>query len=93
MILTGLCLVWYIVAFLFSHHQWFVRPIQPLHFTRGYTWAPLFLMGANNILLLLNSILHTRRKFIRVAGIAGFVLLMVSDNIVWFTWTRQPNAA
>ncbi len=33
------------VAFLLSHHGWFVTPHQPLHFTRGYLWLPLFLLA------------------------------------------------
>ena len=32
-------------AFLLSNHQWFLSPHQPLHFTRGYVWLPLLLLG------------------------------------------------
>jgi hypothetical protein len=32
-------------AFVLSNHQWFMSPHQPLHFTRGYVWLPLFLLG------------------------------------------------
>lgn len=35
------------VAFLLSKHDLFVsRPLQPLHFTRGYMWLALALLGA-----------------------------------------------
>src|SRR5207249_955712 len=33
------------VSFLLSKHDWFTSPRQPLHFTRGYVWLPLWLLG------------------------------------------------
>jgi hypothetical protein len=35
----------FVVSFLLANHQWFVAPRQPLHFTRGYVWMPLWLIG------------------------------------------------
>lgn len=32
-------------AFLLAHHGWFAPPHQPLHFSRGYFWLPLFLLA------------------------------------------------
>ena len=44
-----LLLVWFLVAFALANHEFAVKPVQPLHFTRGYTWTPLFLMGASTL--------------------------------------------
>ncbi len=38
--------VWFGVSLLLANHEWFFPPHQPLHFTRGYLWMPLFLLGA-----------------------------------------------
>ncbi len=35
----------FLASFLLANHDLFVRPRQPLHFTRGYIWLPLFLLG------------------------------------------------
>lgn len=32
-------------TFLLAHHGWFAPPHQPLHFSRGYFWLPLFLLA------------------------------------------------
>jgi len=37
---------WFVVSFLLANHDWFLPAHQPLHFTRGYLWMPLFLLGA-----------------------------------------------
>jgi hypothetical protein len=33
------------VSFLLANHNWFMLPRQPLHFTRGYVWMSLWLIG------------------------------------------------
>jgi hypothetical protein len=33
------------VSFLLANHEWLLPPVQPLHFTRGYVWMPLWLLG------------------------------------------------
>jgi hypothetical protein len=38
--------VWLLVSFALANHESVARPVQPLHFTRGYIWSPLFLIGA-----------------------------------------------
>jgi hypothetical protein len=38
--------IWFAVSFLLANHEWFLTAHQPLHFTRGYLWMPLFLLGA-----------------------------------------------
>src|SRR6266704_3622578 len=41
--------IWALVAFILANHEFAIRPIQPLHFDRGYIWIPLFLMGARSL--------------------------------------------
>lgn len=31
----------FLISLLLAKHEWFIKPHQPLHFTRGYLWAPL----------------------------------------------------
>jgi hypothetical protein len=38
-------LICFSVSFLLANHEWFLPPMQPIHFTRGYTWIPLCLIG------------------------------------------------
>lgn len=34
-----------VAAFLLAKHDLFIQPLQPLHFTRGYTWIAIALLG------------------------------------------------
>lgn len=70
---------WFIVAFILANHEVFTTPRQPIHFTRGYIWTSLFLMGL--------PALHVVTKYIRDRfGIRGIILLCLvffSDNFLW----------
>jgi len=73
-----LALVWFVVAFLLANHELFMKPIQPLHFTRGYVWTPVFLTGA--------AALHGFLKYINQKS--GMLILLVMalflmDNATW----------
>jgi len=46
---------WFVVSFLLANHEWFLPAHQPLHFTRGYLWMPLFLLGAPALVALLGA--------------------------------------
>src|SRR6516162_4352191 len=41
-----LLFAWFAGAFLLANHDLFISPRQPIHFTHGYIWVPLFLIGA-----------------------------------------------
>jgi hypothetical protein len=45
------------VSFLLANHQWFITPRQPIHFTRGYIWTPLFLAGLPTLYALFERLL------------------------------------
>jgi len=72
---------WFLVAFLLANHEIFMKARQPIHFTRGYIWTSLFLLGLP-ALNLLNSWL--KPKFGK-AGIAVFAALFFLDNFSWIS--------
>ena len=83
-----LFIVWFLVSFLLANHEWFITPRQPLHFTRGYVWAPLFFLGAPSIHALFRWILLRTSKLMRVVAVAAVLLVFLNDNIVWL-WVRS----
>ena len=76
------------LSLLLANHELFMTPKQPLHFTRGYTWFPLFLLATPWLVALLRRLLQRRRR-LAVAAIAGLFLL---DNAAWLTVQAVQNA-
>jgi hypothetical protein len=77
---TRLLLVWFAVAFILANHNYVLRSVQPLHFTRGYVWTPLFLLAAPA----LQEFFQKKRKGLRaVAAVTCVVAIFVADNAVW----------
>lgn len=80
-----LLLVWAVVAFLLAKHELFTsHPIEPLHFTRGYIWSALFLLGLPSLVSVVRRFLswHTPSGVVCVAVMS---VLLLTDNAVWFT--------
>jgi hypothetical protein len=80
-----LFLVWFLVAFALANHEFAINPMQPLHFTRGYTWTPLFLMGATPLI----SLFKTLRRRAGSLAVAAVVAVFLLDNALWigsFPW-------
>ena len=75
-----LFLCWAVIAFLLSKHEWFIRPMQPIHFTRGYVWAGLFLFSLPALLWLINE---SNKSQLRKWLFKGFIILFLLDNILW----------
>ncbi len=67
------------VSFLLANHQWFLTPRQPIHFTRGYIWTPLFLAGLPTIERVLDW-LQTRLRAAAPLALIALAALAVSDN-------------
>jgi hypothetical protein len=67
------------VSFLLANHQWFMTPHQPIHFTRGYIWTPLWLAGLPVLVQLLNWGTQVHRRWPSLAT-AALGVLIVSDN-------------
>ena len=59
-----------------------MKSVQPLHFTRGYVWMPLFLAGASVLFQLLSRFEGDSRKRLAVWGI---VLMLLLDNFIWLS--------
>ncbi len=78
---TRLCVVWACVAFALANHEFAMRPVQPLHFTRGYVWLPLMFLG---LPVLVRWLAVERGRLALLAGIAVLILLLV-DNAAWMT--------
>ena len=73
---------WALVAFLLSKHEWFIRPMQPIHFTRGYPWAGLFLLGLPALVLIREA---ARRSQVKKIMFSLFCCLLLLDNTLWIT--------
>ena len=87
---TRLFLCWFIVAFLLVNHELFIQPpMQPLHFTRGYIWTSLFLLGLPALQFIYN-IAEKRKKYKLLLIV--FIICMLSDNFLWITnYIRNRN--
>ncbi len=83
-----LFICWAIIAFLLSKHEWFIKPMQPIHFTRGYVWAGLFLFGLPALVALIQFLKKRKLSWVLYA----FILIFLSDNILWtFNLVRGKN--
>jgi hypothetical protein len=76
--------MWFLVAFALANHDLVMKPLQPLHFTRGYIWTPLFLMGAPSLVALIDY-LRTRLKALGMIAIVALVAVFLLDNGLWLT--------
>ncbi|WZO95928.1 hypothetical protein EP7_002900 [Isosphaeraceae bacterium EP7] len=80
---TTLFLAWAAVAFALSNHEFAITARQPIHFTRGYVWIPLFFLGAPVLVGLFD---HLGGRLRRPWGglAAGLVLLLfLNDDLAW----------
>lgn len=79
-----LLLTWFLVSFILVHHDLVMEPRQPLHFSRGYTWIPLFLLGVQPLLRMLEKCFSLKNRIFRVAALGSVFLIGLSDNLAWF---------
>lgn len=70
-----------LVAFLLANHEFAFSPKQPIHFTHGYIWIPLFLLGVDSLKKFL--IYLTKLRIQGTAIIACVALVFLLDNIMW----------
>jgi hypothetical protein len=78
-----LLLVWFAGAFLLSNHDLFISPRQPIHFTHGYLWVPLFLIGAPAMIKIAERLLAAPWRIGLPTSVA-LSALMFLDNAGWF---------
>ena len=63
--------------------------MQPLHFTRGYIWTPLFLMGTTALIDLFKTLRSRGGPLYGKLAIGAVVAVLLLDNTVWlgsFAW-------
>ncbi len=78
-----LFLLWFLVALALVNHELFTdKPVEPLHFTRGYVWTPLFFLGLPVLLKLLTS-LRRRGTVLSGLALAAVVVAYLLDNGTW----------
>lgn len=73
---------WLIVVLLLVNHELFMKPRQPIHFTRGYDWTGFFLLGLPALPRLLDWFKKWKTGAIATAVFIG---LFLSDNFLWIT--------
>ena len=80
------------LSFLLVHHDWFIAAKQPLHFTRGYVWMPLCLLGLPAIQTWLSGLQQSLGPVLFSTVAAGSFLGAIADNAVWLTTVpRKPE--
>jgi hypothetical protein len=82
---TRLLLALLVVSFALANHELLIAPHQPIHFTRGYMWLALFLLGAPALNLSLQRNFGAAERRLRPAGIvtAAVCVLLPLDNAAW----------
>jgi hypothetical protein len=75
---------WFAGAFLLANHDLFISPRQPIHFTHGYLWVPLFLIGAPMMTRITAWLLAAPRR-IGLPALIALSGLFLFDNAGWFT--------
>jgi hypothetical protein len=85
-----LCLVWFAIILALSQHDLVMKPKQPIHFAHGYDWIAVFLMAAPALIPMIEKLLALRPAPWRIAAIAAFFGLFLSDNLLWMASFRDP---
>jgi hypothetical protein len=80
--LNRFLLVWAAVFLALENHELVMDPIQPAHFTRGYAWTALFLIGAP---VMTETVGRIRARFARVAAGSALAVLFLLDNAAWLS--------
>jgi len=81
-----LLVAWLIVSVLLAEHDRFLtRAIQPVHFSRGHQWIPLFLLGLPAIIALWGHVRAMRPRLRSTAVAATLIVVMLADNATWLT--------
>jgi len=84
--LNRLFFTWGLVAFLLSVHGFAIKPVQPLHFTRGYVYAGFFLFSITALVSIFDYLL-LRKKIL----FSLLLIIALSDNALWFFYSISYN--
>jgi hypothetical protein len=88
-----LLIVWFLTSLGLAKHELFIRPVQPLHFTRGYIWIPLFLLGVPVLIQFFDRMLAMTNRRARALAVGGVMALFLIDNAVWLASVCEPHEA
>lgn len=79
-----------LISFGLAHHDLLIDPVQPLHFTRGHIWFPLFLLGIPSLVAFVRSWKerYSPKVVRRLVVLLTFIGLF--DNAVFFV-NRSVN--
>ncbi len=86
-----LFVVCFVVIVGLSQHDVIFKPVQPLHFAHGYDWIALFFLASPVLIRLLDRLLAIPRPVLRFAATGSVLLVMMSDNLLWFASFRDPG--
>ena len=64
-----------------AFHDRLIKPVQPIHFTRGYVWMPLFLLSLPALMDSIQGSFRASRKHVCVMLLLTGVF--ISDNLVF----------
>jgi hypothetical protein len=80
---------WGMVAFILSVHGFAIKPVQPIHFTRGYVYAGFFLFSLPALIQLINCFIKS--KYGKYLLLPAFCFIFLSDNLFWFSLNTSYN--
>jgi hypothetical protein len=83
--------VWFLVVFALTQHNLVIKPMEPVHFARGYDWMALFFMGAPALLASIDRLLGIRPRQLQHAAITALVLFFLLDNLIWYASFLSPG--
>ena len=83
-----LFLSWFIIVFLLINHELFMKAMEPVHFTRGYEWSSLFILGLPVNERFLNY-LKMKSRFILLPL---YCLVFLNDNALWLINYSRPGS-
>jgi hypothetical protein len=89
---VGFLLVAAAVSFLLVKHELFIKPRQPLHFTRGYLWMALALIAMPLVRDLLAAAYRSRSVWPKLA-VTLAALVAISDNVVFLLDNALPASS
>jgi hypothetical protein len=86
---SRLFITWFFIALILANHEMFMKPMQPIHFTRGYIWTSLFLFGLPGT----QHIFSTLEKWLwRRPALVLLSTIFLLDNGVWILSNARAKA-
>jgi hypothetical protein len=90
---SRLLAAWALVALGLANHELLLAPHQPLHFTRGYIWTPLFLLGAPSLVRLFRAVIEIAPRPAAIGLTTGLLAIASCDNLVWFNLAPRTTGS